>query len=140
MAKPAHFVVADSGARASTRRMVEGVAARRASAPRETEAFFDEVAALVEVGCRALSVGDDPALGRALSRNQELLGSLGVSTPVLAELCDAATGAGALGAKLTGSGGGGCILALAPEREAVHGIARALERRGARTFHVEVGS
>ncbi|HWO11384.1 MAG TPA: hypothetical protein VNN80_17945, partial [Polyangiaceae bacterium] len=52
-------------------------------------------------------------LGALMDRNHRLLGELRVSTPALDAACDAARAAGALGAKLTGGGGGGCVVALA---------------------------
>ena len=47
-----------------------------------------------------------------------LLDQLGVTTPGLDQACERARQAGALGAKMTGAGGGGCVVALAPDRQA----------------------
>jgi mevalonate kinase len=70
-----------------------------------------------------------------MNRNQQLLRGLGVSTPELEHLIDTARNAGALGAKLSGGGMGGCILALVgPTNGAVHTrerIAAALLTAGA---------
>jgi mevalonate kinase len=78
-----------------------------------------ELGALTDTGTTALLAGDFPALGAALDRAHALLAGLGVSTPQLDALCDAARGAGAHGAKLTGAGGGGAVIAIAPrDREA----------------------
>jgi mevalonate kinase len=60
-----------------------------------------------------------------------------VSTERLEDLCAAARGAGALGAKLTGAGGGGCVIALAPGRE--EAVLRAWEPLGVAGRVVEVG-
>ena len=49
-----------------------------------------------------------------MNRAHELLGELGVSTPLLDALCDVARKLGAYGAKLTGAGGGGSVIAIAP--------------------------
>ncbi|WP_456422183.1 mevalonate kinase [Thermococcus sp.] len=56
-------------------------------------------------------------LGRLMNINHGLLDALGVSTKKLSELVYAARTAGALGAKITGAGGGGCMYALAPEKQ-----------------------
>ncbi len=56
-------------------------------------------------------------LGRLMNVNHGLLDALGVSTKKLSELVYAARVAGALGAKITGAGGGGCMYALAPKRQ-----------------------
>lgn len=70
-------------------------------------------AARVEAGFAALDRGDDAGLGRLLVESHaSLRDDLGVSTPALDRLVDRACGAGALGARLTGAGFGGCIIAL----------------------------
>jgi hydroxymethylglutaryl-CoA reductase len=49
--------------------------------------------------------------------SQGLLNSIGVSNPDLESMIDISRSSGALGAKITGSGGGGSIIALCPEME-----------------------
>ena len=69
----------------------------------------------------------------------DLLGGLGVSSPTLDSLVAAATAAGARGAKLTGGGLGGCVLALADDDESAEELADALRAAGApRTWTTEV--
>ena len=60
----------------------------------------------------ALEADDRKAVGQLLDLNQMLLSGLFVSTPEIEQLCATARQAGALGAKLTGAGGGGCVVAL----------------------------
>jgi mevalonate kinase len=72
--------------------------------------------------------------------NQTLLNSLLLSTTKLEEMCQRARGAGALGAKLTGGGGGGCMIALASDAASSARIARALSDAGFAAFAVEVTS
>lgn len=76
--------------------------------------------------------GVDPvALGELLSRHHEQLrDGIGVSTPKIDGMLDAALSAGALGGKINGSGGGGCMFAYAPGRE--HLVVEAVERAGGR--------
>jgi mevalonate kinase len=76
----------------------------------------------------ALSSGDICGLGGLLDANQALLEEIGVSSPTLAGLVDAARSAGALGAKLCGAGWGGVVVALA---ETSRPVAAALRRAGA---------
>jgi mevalonate kinase len=77
-------------------------------------------------------------LGVLLNRNHELLIQLGVSHPCLNELCAAARQSGALGAKLSGAGGGGVMVALTlPEQRA--SIKKALEKAGAKqVFEIDI--
>ena len=60
----------------------------------------------------AIEAGDRRAVGQLLDLNQMLLSSLFVSTPEIEQMCGAARASGAFGAKLTGAGGGGCVVAL----------------------------
>ena len=73
-------------------------------------------------------------MGAMLTEHHHWLQVLGVSTPKLDALVDAALQAGALGAKLNGSGGGGCMFAFAPNRQKE--VADAIERAGGKAFIV----
>lgn len=111
-------VVLDSGTRGDTGALVAGVTARRPG-------IDDDLAAIGAVVDQVADVLDDPpALGPLLTENHRLLGRLGVSTPVLDDLVQLALDHGALGAKLSGAGGGGVVLALvddpAPVLAAAH--------------------
>ena len=75
---------------------------------------------IVERGRKALETSDTPEIGALMAMNQCCLEILGVSTPRLRNLINAALSAGAEGAKITGAGGGGSIIALTPyQREEV---------------------
>jgi galactokinase len=79
---------------------------------------------------------DHRALGTLLHRHQTLLRDpLGISTPKIDEMIQAAYDAGALGAKINGSGGGGCMFAYAPDQ--AEEVREALSRYG-RTWIVHV--
>lgn len=99
-------VVIDSGSAGNTSEMVRGVGSRRPGIDPHLEA----IGALV--GEAEQHLNDPTVLGGLLDENHRLLKAIGVSTPILDELCDFARAHGALGAKLTGSGGGGVIMAL----------------------------
>jgi mevalonate kinase len=110
--RPLELVVALVEPGASTRRMVEGVAARRAAERARIDNLLDSIAALVERARACIALGDNAQLGQLMSENHQRLVALGVSTPQLDQACRWALEAGALGAKLTGAGGGGCAVAL----------------------------
>lgn len=74
---------------------------------------FRRIGGIVIRGVDVLAAGQRDALGPLFDENQERLRRIGVSTPSLDKACEVAKAAGALGAKLTGAGGGGCIVALA---------------------------
>jgi mevalonate kinase len=132
------LIVANSGEHGSTHRTVAHVGEEFARDPAGTGARFDAIALLVDESERALARGDLATLGRAMDENQLHLRALGVSTPTLDRMCEIARAAGAAGAKLTGGGGGGCMIALAEPRERAAGIERALTEAGFAAFIVEV--
>ena len=99
---------------------------------------FDHIAALVERAVVAVQSGDLATLGATMNENQAELAHLDVSCSEIEVMCDLARQSGALGCKLTGGGGGGCVVALAPGREA--DVAAAWQRAGFASFQVEVGS
>jgi mevalonate kinase len=70
--------------------------------------------------------------------NQKLLNTLLLSTARLEEMCEAAEAAGALGAKLTGGGGGGCMIALCEHAAQAERVQGALGELAAKSFIVEV--
>ncbi len=76
------------------------------------ERIFDQIDALTLRGIQAIQDNDLPTLGQLMNICQGMLNALQVSTPELEKLCDIARENGALGAKLTGGGGGGSIIAI----------------------------
>jgi mevalonate kinase len=92
--------------------MVKGVADLLARKPEETNKQFDAIAAIVNNGKLALEQGDLKGLGQLLTMNHKLLAGLMLSTDRIEQMISAAVEAGALGAKVTGGGGGGCMIAL----------------------------
>jgi hydroxymethylglutaryl-CoA reductase len=77
------------------------------------ERIFDQIDALTLRGVQAIQDNDLATLGELMNICQGMLNALQVSTPELEKLVDIARENGALGAKLTGGGGGGSIVAIA---------------------------
>ncbi|BCX04097.1 MAG: mevalonate kinase [Candidatus Roseilinea sp.] len=125
------LVIADTGIATPTRIPVGDVRAGWERDPARYEGYFNAIASLVRLSREALERGDLEQLGHAMNANHVLLQQLGVSCPALDALCDAARAAGALGAKMSGGGRGGNMIALA--RDATHAAAlrEALLRAGA---------
>lgn len=136
--RPLRLVVGDSGEPSSTRVMVEGVARQHQRDPERTEQTLDAITALVRNAKLAIEDGDLRALGQLMDLNQALLSALMLSTTPLEEMCAAARSAGAFGAKLTGAGGGGCMIALVDGDEAAERVREAIEATGHRAFAAEV--
>ena len=104
-----------SGEPHDTGALVSGVATLRASTP-VADKLIHAMGELALAGTEALSNGDVPALARLFGMAHGLLAAVGVSTPVLDDMVHTARAAGALGAKLTGAGGGGAVIAIAGDR------------------------
>ncbi|HEY1695508.1 MAG TPA: mevalonate kinase [Polyangiaceae bacterium] len=109
-----HLCVGNTGIASSTKSMVDAVARLRARRPEIVAKSFQGVRALVNNARLAIEAGDRFALGRLMDLNQMLLGGLFVSSPEIERMCGLARDVGALGAKLTGAGGGGSVVALVP--------------------------
>jgi mevalonate kinase len=129
--KTFRLVLADSGPAALTAAQVAGVAERRRDEPAEFDRWFDALASEALKAREALTRGDGVGLGETLVAAHDLLRRIGVSSETLDRLADAALKAGALGAKLSGGGGGGYLIALSPSREATESIFSALRDEGA---------
>ncbi|WP_427870826.1 mevalonate kinase [Leucobacter luti] len=134
-----HFVIADSGLPASTAQAVGLVAARRRQEGERIESLLFHLGDLAEGAATELASGDQDALGERMSEAHTALARIGVSTACIDALATTALGAGALGAKLTGGGLGGCLLVLARDPESATRIARKLRAAGAvRTWQATV--
>nr|HEX4317452.1 mevalonate kinase [Kofleriaceae bacterium] len=133
---PLRVLIGPSGTPRSTAQMVERVAG--ATAGSADDARLRELGGLTDAGASALLARDLVLLGHAMDRAHAVLASLGVSTPQLDALCAQARAAGATGAKLTGAGGGGAVIAVAPpDREAA--VLAAWKTAGVTGFVAQVG-
>lgn len=129
---PLWLVVADTGVPSSTHTAVAAVRERRAATPHRIDAIMARLGELAQGAVTELAQRDHSAVGARMDEAHALLSSLGVSSEGLDGLVSAAKAAGAWGAKLTGSGGGGCVIALAGSRGAAIDLAAKLRRAGAR--------
>lgn len=128
------LVIAQVQPGASTRRMVEGVAAWRDTHAEAFAALLSDAERRFEHALQAIEHADLSTLGALMDDNHRALQEIGVSTPALDFAVEKARAAGALGAKLTGAGGGGCMIALVNEESATH-VAAALQPLALRVMH-----
>ncbi len=129
--QPFDLLIGDTGVASPTRKTVGAVRDAWQRAPDSYETIFAEIGSVVEAARTALERGQTARLGPLMGKNQALLRRLGVSSPELERLIEAALTAGALGAKLSGGGGGGNMIALV-EPETVARVRAALIEAGAR--------
>jgi len=126
------LVIACSHQSGRTREQVANVRERREHNSSQYDAIFTQVDGLSLAGARAMQDGDYEALGRLMNICHGLLTAIEVSTPELESMVALARAAGAVGAKMTGGGGGGSIVALCPGRTAE--VRETLESAGYRTL------
>jgi mevalonate kinase len=130
IATPFRLLIADSGRPSPTKATVADVRAAWQRCPEHFERLFDQIGQLVDAAKAAIEAGNTEALGPLMSRNQAYLEELGVSSTDLGRLIDAALAAGAAGAKLSGGGRGGNLIALVDPTTG-ESVTRALRQAGA---------
>ena len=123
------LVIGNTGVHASTSKQVAKVASLLEKQP-ERHVEIEAIGSIARRGIEALRAGDMESVGKAMTENHIVLRSLGVSSPELEKLIKAAAPS-SLGVKLTGSGGGGCMIALTKNPEQTVG---AIEMEGGRAF------
>ena len=136
--KAVSLVIADTGVASPTKEVVDAVREAWRHDRGRYDDLFDRIAAVVAKVRRAMENGDLEAVGLMMDKNHSLLQEMDVSSPLLDSLVDAARRRGALGAKLSGAGRGGNMIALVSTgtRDAVR---RALASAGAeRVIQTEV--
>lgn len=127
---PFHILIGDTGKKGLTRESVGDVRKHYEQDPAGVGTQFETIGEIAWAARHALESGQIDSLGELMNRNHQLLRDLTVSSPELEALCDAARQAGASGAKLSGGGRGGNMIALInPAQEAA--VTQALYAAGA---------
>lgn len=136
--KPFTIVIGDTGIPAPTKESVGDVRRLRLRNSNYYEDIFDEIAQISLIARRSIESGKPELLGELMEHNHAFLQRLTVSSPELDKLVTAARDAGALGAKLSGGGRGGNMIALVEQAQA-ESVAEALMSAGAkRTIITEI--
>ncbi len=136
---PIRIVMGNTGITANTKAAVEGVRERKEKMPDQYRKIFEDSRQLVEDASRALKAYDLKSLGKLMDRNHLLLQQIEVSHPRLDELVLVARDAGAWGAKMTGGGLGGYMVALTPEKDVQERVARAMEQADYEALRTTIG-
>lgn len=134
--KALNLVIGISDQPSLTVDMVAGVRERWRKNKDLYDSLFENFAQVAESGIEAIQGGDYRALGHMMTINHGLLSAIQVSSPELDRMVQIAREHGALGAKLTGAGGGGSIVALCEDNS--DAIANALTRQGFKSLQVVV--
>jgi mevalonate kinase len=134
ISKPLTLLIADTGIGASTKLAVADVRTLYNTNQASVTSVLDAIERLVIAGRKAIELGDSIALGTIMNENHRRLQELTVSSTLLDQLVAAAQNAGALGAKLSGGGRGGNMIALVSE-ETVSPVKSSLIEAGAVRVH-----
>ncbi|WP_420629397.1 mevalonate kinase [Candidatus Leptofilum sp.] len=131
VAAPLRFVVADTGVRSSTKFAVGDVRRQYNKQPAKFAKIFDECGRIAQTARQAIEAGDVSKVGQLMTENHTWLQKMTVSSPELDKLVEVALQAGALGAKLSGAGRGGNMLALVTDDAMEAKVRTALQNAGA---------
>jgi len=126
------LVIGLSHAAGPTHEQVAGVRSRFDRDTKRYDLLFDQIDEISRSGAKALLARRYDELGRLMNVCHGLLNAIEVSTPDLENMVAIARQSGAIGAKLTGAGGGGSIVALCPGAE--DKVRAALHQAGYKTF------
>jgi len=137
--EPVEIVIGNTGIVANTKAMVVGVGERKKQNPKKYDAIFKQAEDLAHKGRAALEDFDLRKVGELMNKNHRLLQEIEVSCKELDYLGDLAREEGAFGAKITGGGGGGCMLALTPGKELQEKVASAIENKGFEVLRTKIG-
>jgi mevalonate kinase len=128
--KPFTIVIGDTGIPASTKESVRDVRVQQHKKPERYETLFGAIGSIAITARQLIENGMPESFGPLMDENHALLRNMGVSSPELDHLVETARTAGALGAKMSGGGRGGNMIALVPPGKA-KAIARSLKEAGA---------
>jgi mevalonate kinase len=137
--EPVEIVIGSTGVVANTKAMVEGVAERKRNHPEKYDTLFEQAEAIAIIGRKALQEYDLKKVGELMNGNHRLLQEIEVSHEKLDHLVNVARKQGSYGAKLTGGGGGGCMVALTPGKELQEKVANAIEKEGYEVLRTRIG-
>jgi len=127
--EPIRIVYASTGITSSTTEVVGDVRAKKEADPAWFDNLLEQYKTLVMKAEEAMDRGDIPLLGSLMDENHALCQQLTVSCDELDQLVEVARNAGAIGAKMSGSGRGGLMLCLTPTEEIQNNVFKALEER-----------
>jgi mevalonate kinase len=137
--KPVEIVMGNTGLVADTKVVVGGVKERKEKEPEKYGQMFHDAEQLVYEARKELEAFNLKKVGEYMNQNHTLLQQIGVSCPELDLLVDLARNNGALGAKLTGTGKGGYMVALTPTKVLQERVARAMEKKGFQALRTTIG-
>jgi mevalonate kinase len=136
--KSLSLVVASTGIKHSTSDLVAGVKRFKDKNRILFESLSKQASDIFLQACTAIESGKYDKVGELMKENQILLEQIGISHHKAHEIIDICSKAGAIGAKITGAGGGGAVIALAASKQESTKIASHIKAAGYQSFEVEI--
>lgn len=133
------LIIANSGITASTTEVVADVRRLKEENPQKFDKIFSRYKKLAEKAKKALLQGNIAVIGNLMNQNHKLLQEITVSGEVNDKLVKIALNNGAIGAKMTGTGRGGLVIALAENKETQERIAKVIEKEGYDAWRTMIG-
>lgn len=137
--KELSFILINTGIRHSTGQLVNIVKKYQQQNPREFVDLCKTSEEITKRAARALEDGDNIMVGELMTENQRLLHKIGVSNEIIDRIINLCSGYGALGSKITGAGGGGCILVLTEQENRENFISK-IRKEGLKCISVTLES
>jgi mevalonate kinase len=137
--RPVEVVMADTGLVANTKAAVAGVRERKDKYPEKYKKIFNEAKELAFMARKALENYDLGAVGKLMDENHRQLQAIEVSCKELDFLVELVRANGAYGAKMTGGGLGGNMVALTPGKDLQDRVARAIKKEGFEVLMTRIG-
>lgn len=137
--EPVEIVIGNTGIVANTKTMLNGFVERKERFPEKYGQLIDKANEIAEKAMKSIEAFELEEIGKLMDRNHSLLKEAELSCPELDFLVHLCRQEGAWGAKQTGSGGGGCMLALTPGKALQEKVALAIEWKGFQAIRTMVG-
>ena len=132
------LVVASTGIKHSTSELVAGVKRFKDTNRTLFESLSKQASDICLQACNAIESGKYDKIGELMNQNQIILQQIGISHHKVHDIIDICRKAGAIGAKMTGAGGGGAVIALAASKQESTKIASHIKAAGYQSFEVEI--
>jgi mevalonate kinase len=132
------LVVASTGIKHSTSDLVAGVKRFKDTNRILFESLSKQASDICLQACTAIESGKCDKIGELMNENQIILQQIGISHHKVRDIIDICSKAGAMGAKITGAGGGGAVIALAASKQESTKIASHVKAAGYQSFEVEI--
>jgi mevalonate kinase len=135
-----HFIIVNSLVQRDTKSQVYAVQERYNKNPNQISEVFEDIGVIVEDSIKCLKNGDLERVGYFMNENQILLDKLGVGHKQIEKIIKILKEQKTIGCKLTGAGGGGCVIGLFDDRKHLNKAIEILQNEGYETFTTEIST